>query len=265
MPGESAAAAIAAGFGAEPGQFALATIHRPENTDDGERLGIILAELSKIGLPVLLPLHPRTRLAVQRHGLSADLDRLQAIPPVDHRTFLGLARQARLIVSDSGGVQEECTVLKRPLIVVRNSTERPEALLPASLTCCSQAPRSASFAASACRRRRARRPPGPAALSVRRRPGQRAHRRLCPALHRLTRTSSGRAGARALRLRAAGSPFRASSRQPGQPRPAGTRSVAGLAVALSRRSRRPGGSPVTGGPAAWRPAAGLLTAAAGRL
>ncbi len=87
-----------------------------------------MTELSKLGLPVLFPLHPRTRLAAARHGLTPALDRLQVIPPADHRTFLGLARYARLIVSDSGGVQEECTVLKRPLIVIRNSTERPEAI-----------------------------------------------------------------------------------------------------------------------------------------
>ena len=63
-----------------------------------------------------------------RYGLDHALDRLRATPPVDHQTFLGLAMHARLLVSDSGGVQEECTVLKKPLIVVRNSTERPEAV-----------------------------------------------------------------------------------------------------------------------------------------
>ena len=77
---------------------------------------------------MLFPLHPRTRLAAARHGLTAALDRLRTLPPADHRTFLALASHARLIVSDSGGVQEECTVLKRPLIVVRNSTERPESI-----------------------------------------------------------------------------------------------------------------------------------------
>jgi len=128
LPDEATAREIVAGLGAEPEEYVLATIHRPENTDDSERLRIILDELSKLGLPVLLPLHPRTRAAVGRHGLTAALDRLQPIPPADHRTFLGLARHARLLVSDSGGVQEECTVLKRPLIVVRNSTERPESI-----------------------------------------------------------------------------------------------------------------------------------------
>lgn len=127
-PAEAAAREIAVASGAEPGRYVLATIHRPENTDDPLRLGTILDELGKLGLPVLFPLHPRTRLAVARHGLGAALDRLRVLPPADHRTFLGLASQARLLVSDSGGVQEECTVLKRPLVVVRNSTERPESV-----------------------------------------------------------------------------------------------------------------------------------------
>ena len=128
LPSEQEAAQIAAEYGAEPDGYVLATIHRPENTDDPARLETILTELGKLGLPVLLPLHPRTRNAATRHGLTPELDRLQPIPPADHRTFLGLSRLARLIVSDSGGVQEECTVLKRPLLVVRNSTERPESV-----------------------------------------------------------------------------------------------------------------------------------------
>jgi UDP-N-acetylglucosamine 2-epimerase (non-hydrolysing) len=128
LPDEAAAREMAAGLGVEPGEYVLATIHRPENTDDKDRLRSILDELGKLGLTVLLPLHPRTRAAVSRHGLAAELDRLHVIPPADHRTFLGLARHTRLLVSDSGGVQEECTVLKKPLIVVRNSTERPESI-----------------------------------------------------------------------------------------------------------------------------------------
>jgi UDP-N-acetylglucosamine 2-epimerase (non-hydrolysing) len=128
LPDEPAATEIAARYGAEPGQYVLATIHRPENTDDPGRLEAVLTELGKLGLPVIMPLHPRTRLAAERHGLTAALDRLHCVPPVDHRAFLGLARLARLLVSDSGGVQEECTVLKKPLVVVRNSTERPESV-----------------------------------------------------------------------------------------------------------------------------------------
>ena len=127
-PDAAEAASIATAHGVEPGQYVLATIHRPENTDDPGRLEQVLTELSKLGLPVLLPLHPRTRAAATRAGLTAELDRLLVASPVDHRTFLGLSLHARLIVSDSGGVQEECTVLKRPLLVVRNSTERPESV-----------------------------------------------------------------------------------------------------------------------------------------
>ena len=70
LPDDAAAREIAAGLGAEPGQYILATIHRPENTDDPERLRAILDELSKLGLPVLLPLHPRTRAAAERHSGS---------------------------------------------------------------------------------------------------------------------------------------------------------------------------------------------------
>lgn len=112
----------------QPDGFALATIHRPENTDDPERLAWVLRSLAGLPLPVVVPLHPRTRACLQRFGLDDLLTGLRVIAPVGHATFLGLAAHARLLVSDSGGVQEECTVLKRPLLVLRNSTERPEAI-----------------------------------------------------------------------------------------------------------------------------------------
>lgn len=111
-----------------PDAYVLATIHRPENTDDPERLKTVLQSLRELDQPVVLPLHPRTRACVQRFGLDHLLAGLQVVAPLGHPTFLGLAAHARLLVSDSGGVQEECTVLKRPLLVLRNSTERPEAV-----------------------------------------------------------------------------------------------------------------------------------------
>ena len=92
LPDKATAKEIVAGLGAEPDEYVLAAIHRPENTDDPERLRTILDELNKLGLPVPLPLHPRTRAAVERHGLTAALDRLQPVPPADHRTFLGPMR-----------------------------------------------------------------------------------------------------------------------------------------------------------------------------
>lgn len=110
------------------GRFVLATIHRPENTDDAARLAVVLHQLGQIGVPVMLPLHPRTQAAVRRSGLEHLLEPLLVTEPLDHAQFLAAAADAALLISDSGGVQEECTVLKKPLIVVRRSTERPEAI-----------------------------------------------------------------------------------------------------------------------------------------
>lgn len=108
--------------------YVVATIHRPENTDQPHRLGAVLSALGGIGIPVVVPLHPRTQARIEQFRLLSLLAPLQVIDPVDHPTFLALAANARLLVSDSGGVQEECTVIKRPLVVLRNSTERPEAV-----------------------------------------------------------------------------------------------------------------------------------------
>ncbi|MER5737467.1 MULTISPECIES: non-hydrolyzing UDP-N-acetylglucosamine 2-epimerase [unclassified Streptomyces] len=128
LPGPGSRAAVLREYGLRPGGFVLATVHRPENTDDPERLGAVLRELTGLGLPVLLPIHPRTAARARQYGLGPLLAGLRVVEPVDHATFLALAHGARLLVSDSGGVQEECTVLKRPLVVVRNNTERPEAM-----------------------------------------------------------------------------------------------------------------------------------------
>ncbi|KPI16410.1 UDP-N-acetylglucosamine 2-epimerase [Actinobacteria bacterium OV450] len=108
--------------------FVLATIHRPENTDDEDRLAAILDELSRIPLPVVFPVHPRTAIRTAAFRMEGKLEKIQCCAPLDHPTFLALARHARVLISDSGGIQEECTVLKKPLIVVRRNTERPETL-----------------------------------------------------------------------------------------------------------------------------------------
>jgi UDP-N-acetylglucosamine 2-epimerase (non-hydrolysing) len=115
-------------FGVRAGRFVLATIHRPENTDDPAVLGAVLRELARCPVPVILPIHPRTRAAADAAGLSGHLSALRVTHPLDASTFLALAAECAVLVSDSGGVQEECTVLKRPLIVVRRSTERPESM-----------------------------------------------------------------------------------------------------------------------------------------
>ncbi len=110
-----------------PAQWALATIHRPENTDTPEALSRIMQGLAHLGVPALLLAHPRTLAAITRWGLHDAASALAIAPAAGHREFLSLATAATLLISDSGGVQEECTVLGKPLLVVRRSTERPEA------------------------------------------------------------------------------------------------------------------------------------------
>ncbi|MFE6233597.1 non-hydrolyzing UDP-N-acetylglucosamine 2-epimerase [Cellulosimicrobium sp. NPDC057862] len=114
--------------GVRPDGFVVATVHRPENTDDLGSLATILSELAKIDVPVVLPLHPRTLTRVKAAGLGGLLEPLVVIDPLAPPQFLALASCSAAIVSDSGGLQEECSVLKRPLLVVRRSTERPEVL-----------------------------------------------------------------------------------------------------------------------------------------
>lgn len=128
IPDAAATDVIVRELGLEGRPFVLATVHRPENTDDPVRLGQILHALGALEVPVVLPAHPRLVNRAEAAGHGAALRRLHLIAPVDHPTFLALVSRARLIVSDSGGVQEEVTVLKKPLVVVRNNTERPEAI-----------------------------------------------------------------------------------------------------------------------------------------
>lgn len=106
----------------------LATIHRPENTDHREALERVLRGLIGIAAPVVLVLHPRTRAAVERHGLESLLTQITTLDPVSHRQLLAMMKISRLVISDSGGLQEECTIVKTPLLVVRRSTERPESV-----------------------------------------------------------------------------------------------------------------------------------------
>jgi UDP-N-acetylglucosamine 2-epimerase (non-hydrolysing) len=108
--------------------YVVATLHRPENTDDPNVLATILIELGKVKLPVVLPLHPRTAAAVKASGLRHLLNRFIVLEPQGSNNFLSLLSHAALVITDSGGLQEECTVLQRPFIVVRRSTERAESI-----------------------------------------------------------------------------------------------------------------------------------------
>jgi UDP-N-acetylglucosamine 2-epimerase (non-hydrolysing) len=119
---------VLARFGLEPGGYVLATFHRPENVDEPERYATILDELAGLPLPVLLPLHPRSVSRAESFGLGPLLEKLKVTEPIGYRDFLALEAESALMVSDSGGIAEEASVVKRPLVVVRNSTERPEVM-----------------------------------------------------------------------------------------------------------------------------------------
>jgi len=110
------------------GEFVLSTFHRPENVDDPERFRSILTELASLELPVVLPLHPRSMARATEHGMARLLDAITVIDPIGYREFLGLGAESAFLISDSGGVQEEVSIYKRSVIVVRRSTERPEVL-----------------------------------------------------------------------------------------------------------------------------------------
>jgi len=109
-----------------PERFAVATLHRPGNVDaprDARRLVYALGELAAL-LPTVLPLHPRGRASLEVAGLTAS-ERLRVIEPLGYVDFLSLVRGAALVLTDSGGIQEETTILGIPCLTVRPNTERP--------------------------------------------------------------------------------------------------------------------------------------------
>ena len=115
-------------LGLEPKGYFLVTSHRQENVDNKERLGEIIRGLemvkSEFGLPVVFPVHPRTRKMVESFGF--ELDGIRAIEPLGFLEFLQLEANARLALTDSGGVQEEACILGVPCVTLRDNTERPE-------------------------------------------------------------------------------------------------------------------------------------------
>lgn len=113
--------------GLEPGRYAFATVHRAENTDRPSRLEGIAAGLARVGLPVLLPLHPRTRLALARHGIALPRN-VVATAPLGYAETLALLDAAALVLTDSGGLQKEAWFLGTPCVTLREETEWPETL-----------------------------------------------------------------------------------------------------------------------------------------
>ena len=119
---------ILADLGLKPKEYFLVTVHRQENVDSRERLSEIIQGLemikSEFGLPLIFPVHPRTRRMVARFGFK--FDGIRAIEPLGFLEFLQLEVNARLVLTDSGGVQEETCILGVPCATLRDNTERPE-------------------------------------------------------------------------------------------------------------------------------------------
>jgi len=104
------------------GGYALLTLHRPSNVDDPNHLAALLGAVGRLDLPVLYPVHPRARAAVEATPLPPNV---RAVAAVGYLESIGLQADARLVLTDSGGIQEETTVLGIPCLTLRDTTERP--------------------------------------------------------------------------------------------------------------------------------------------
>lgn len=119
-----------ANLGLKPQSYGVCTLHRPSNVDDPNRLGGLLDALGFVSqsVPVVFPVHPRTRKMIQEKGLGPKLagyPAIKLVDPMGYLDFLALTSQAKLILTDSGGLQEESTALGVPCLTLRENTERP--------------------------------------------------------------------------------------------------------------------------------------------
>jgi UDP-N-acetylglucosamine 2-epimerase (non-hydrolysing) len=108
-----------------PERYALVTLHRPSNVDDSAILRSILKSLLEVNeeLEVVFPVHPRTRQRIEQFGINAE--KLHLLEPLPYIEFLSMQRQAAVVITDSGGIQEETTYLGVPCLTLRANTERP--------------------------------------------------------------------------------------------------------------------------------------------
>ena len=118
------------GFGLNAGGYGIVTLHRPSNVDRKETLGLLVDALKAVAakIPLLFPLHPRTRESLETHGMLdvfLAADGIHVSEPINYIRFMGLVREAGLVITDSGGIQEETTYLDIPCITLRENTERP--------------------------------------------------------------------------------------------------------------------------------------------
>jgi UDP-N-acetylglucosamine 2-epimerase (non-hydrolysing) len=115
-------------FGVEKKRYVLVTLHRPSNVDERAGLEQILGYLNKLAaeVPVVFPIHPRTRKNIEALGIDASFrEGLRIVEPVRYREFITLEKNAGFVLTDSGGIQEETTYLGLPCLTLRPNTERP--------------------------------------------------------------------------------------------------------------------------------------------
>ena len=126
----AAASPILERLGVRKEEYALVTLHRPASVDDPKTLGPLLEALAEIQkeLVIIFPVHPRTRKMIESHGFGAKIEsmkQLRMIEPQGYLDFLKLIENARVVLTDSGGIQEETTILGIPCLTLRVNTERP--------------------------------------------------------------------------------------------------------------------------------------------
>ncbi|MDP9348923.1 MAG: UDP-N-acetylglucosamine 2-epimerase (non-hydrolyzing) [Gemmatimonadota bacterium] len=114
-------------IGVERGRYVLSTLHRPSNVDDPEALTNVLTALARVAeeMPVVMPIHPRTRRNAEAFELGRFLARIRVVEPLGYREMLSLTQGAAVVATDSGGLQEETTALGVPCVTLREQTERP--------------------------------------------------------------------------------------------------------------------------------------------
>jgi UDP-N-acetylglucosamine 2-epimerase (non-hydrolysing) len=128
--GRARSSDVRARLGLEPGEYGVATFHRPSNVDSKDSAAKVVDALRVLAgfLPTVLPIHPRTKASFERFGfldVLAGVAGLHLVEPMGYFDFIGLVEQSRVVVTDSGGIQEETTYLGVPCLTMRHNSERP--------------------------------------------------------------------------------------------------------------------------------------------
>ncbi len=119
-------------FSLRRGEYVVITFHRAENVDDPERLKKLVDMLNMLEYPAIFPMHPHTKKRIEENGLEINNPNLIVTEPIGYLDFLLLLANAKLVLTDSGGIQEESNILHIPCLTLRDNTERPETVVAGS-------------------------------------------------------------------------------------------------------------------------------------